>query len=124
MQKEHYSIANLEFCYSFILQHVLELVSQQRPDSIGIFLAMLGNDLLVNLIELNEIRPSQGKVTEQFLSLEFPRHELQVLRVLLIEDDSRLALSSLGLGFLRIVLCYSTYIHFLQELKILFSLSI
>lgn len=83
MQEEHHPVADFELCDRLILQHILQLVCLQGPDSVGVLLAVLGNDLLINFIELDEIRPSEREISEQLPALEFPRHELQVLRVLL-----------------------------------------
>lgn len=64
MQEEHHPVADLELCYGFILQHILKLVSLQGPDPVGVFLAVLSDNLLIDFIEFDEIRPSKREISE------------------------------------------------------------
>lgn len=59
MQKEHHPVADFELCYRFILQHILKLVSLQGPDPVGVLLAVLSDDFLIDFIEFDEIWPSK-----------------------------------------------------------------
>jgi len=64
MQEEHYAVADLELCYGLILQHILELVSLQGPDPVGILLTVLSDYFLIDFIKFNEIRPSKREISE------------------------------------------------------------
>ena len=80
MEQKHDSIADLELCYGFVLEHVLQLISGQRPDSVGILRTMLGDDLLVDFIELYEVWPSQREVFEKLVPFEFSPQEVALCR--------------------------------------------
>ena len=63
-------MADLELSDFVIFQHILQLVSRQRPDAIGILLRVFCDDLGVQLIELNEVRVPEAEITEQFDAFE------------------------------------------------------
>jgi len=57
-------MANLEFCNPFVGQHVLQLISSKGPHPVGLLRRVLGDDLAVELVEFNKVRPSERKVAE------------------------------------------------------------
>jgi len=78
VQKQHDSVADLELSNGVILQNILKLVGAERPDSVGLFDAVFGDDLAVNLVELYEVWPAKAEVSEKLLPLELSRQQLSM----------------------------------------------
>jgi hypothetical protein len=79
MQQEHDSVANLELSYSLINQHVLDLVGEQRPNSVSIFSRVFCDNFLVDLIELDKVWPLQQEILEQLGALVLSRHKIDLI---------------------------------------------
>jgi hypothetical protein len=62
-------MANLELLDICVAHNVLQLVSRKRPNSIGVFRAMLGNDFAVKFVKFDKVRPPQNKVLKELGSL-------------------------------------------------------
>ena len=62
-------MANLKLLDVGVAHNVLQLVSLERPHSVGILSAMLCDYLAVQFIELNEVRPSQHEVFKKLGTL-------------------------------------------------------
>jgi len=75
IQKQHDTMTDLEFCNLIIFEHILQLVSAERPHPVSVLSRMLGYYLGIELIELNEVWVSEAEILEQLRSLELPIFE-------------------------------------------------
>lgn len=70
VQQKHHSIADLELGDVLLLDHELQCIRGQAPDSVAVLETVFGDDLAVELVELHEVWPPQDEISEQFISLE------------------------------------------------------
>ena len=62
VKQEHHAVADLKLGNFVVFEDVLEVVSCEGPDAVGILRRMLRDDFGVQFVKLDKVRPSQTKI--------------------------------------------------------------
>lgn len=62
VEQKHDAVADFELRYFAVTQHELQLVGAERPNTVGLLGGVLGDDLSIELVKLDEVGPLQAKV--------------------------------------------------------------